>query len=110
MAKKRRKPTSDAVEILHRRYYENHPERLASLEEERANLDIACKIYDLRNKAGLTQKELAKLVGTTPSVISRLEDADYEGHSLSMLRRIAAALDKRVEIRFVSVRRRAQSA
>ncbi len=108
MAKKKRKRTSDAVEILHRRYYEGHPERLASLEEERANLDIACKIYDLRNKAGLTQKELAKLVGTTPSVISRLEDADYEGHSLSMLRRVAAALDKRVEIRFVSTRRKAQ--
>ena len=110
MAKKKRKSTSDAVEILHRRYYEGHPERLASLEEERANLDIACKIYDLRDKAGLTQKELAKLVGTTPSVISRLEDADYEGHSLSMLRRIAAALDRRVEIRFVCVRRKAQSA
>ena len=110
MAKKQRKPTSDAVEILHRRYYERHPERLASLEEERANLDIACRIYDLRNKAGLTQKELAKLVGTTPSVISRLEDADYEGHSLSMLRRVAGALDKRVEIRFVPVKRKAQPA
>ena len=110
MAKKRRKPTSDAVEVLHRRYYERHPERLASLEEERANLDIACRIYDLRNKAGLTQKELAKLVGTTPSVISRLEDADYEGHSLSMLRRVAAALDKRVEIRFVSIKRKARPA
>ena len=109
MAKKKRKPTTDAVEILHRRYFEGHPERLASLEEERANLEIACKIYDLRNKAGLTQKQLAKLVGTTASVISRLEDADYEGHSLSMLRRIAAALDKRVEIRFVPVRRKTRS-
>jgi DNA-binding XRE family transcriptional regulator len=53
--------------------------------------------------AGLTQKQLAKLAGTTPSVISRLEDADYDGHSLAMLRRIAAALDKPVEIRFVSM-------
>jgi transcriptional regulator with XRE-family HTH domain len=58
-----------------------------------------------RTKAGLTQKELAKHVGTTPSVISRLEDADYRGHSLAMLRRIARALNKRVEIRFVSLRR-----
>ncbi len=110
MAKRKRKPTTDAVEILHRRYFEGKPEMMALLEEERANLDIACKIHDLRDKAGLTQKELAKLVGTTPSVISRLEDADYEGHSLSMLRRIAAALDKRVEIRFVSVRRKARPA
>jgi len=98
---RKRKPTTDAVEILHRRYYEGKPERLGQLEEARANAEIARKIYELRTKAGFTQKELAKVVGTTPSVISRLEDADYEGHSLSMLRRIAAALDKRVEIRFV---------
>lgn len=46
--KAKRKPTSGALEILHHRYYESHPERLASLEEERANLDVACKIHDLR--------------------------------------------------------------
>ena len=33
---------------------------------------------------------------------SRLEDADYEGHSLAMLNRIAVALKRRVEIRFVA--------
>ncbi len=110
MAKKKRKPTTDAVEIMHRRYFEGKPEMMGLLEEERANAEVARKIYDLRNKAALTQKELAKLVGTTPSVISRLEDADYDGHSLSMLRRIAAALDKRVEIRFVPVRRKARPA
>jgi transcriptional regulator with XRE-family HTH domain len=51
--------------------------------------------------AGLTQQQLAERIGTTPSVISRLESADYRGHSLSMLRRIADALGKRVELRFV---------
>lgn len=98
---KTHKPTTDAVEILHRRYYAGKPERLAELEEERANAEIARNIREFREDAGLTQKELAELVGTTPSVISRLEDADYEGHSLSMLRRIATALNKRVEVRFV---------
>ena len=43
-------------------------------------------------------------MGTTPSVISRLEDDDYAGHSLAMLRRVAAALNKRVEIRFVPLK------
>ena len=100
MAKKR-EPTKEAVEILHRRYYEGKPRRMAELEEARANDDVARKIHDLRAKAGLTQRDLAKLVGTTASVICRLEDADYDGHSLAMLRRIAAALEKRVEIRFV---------
>ena len=46
---------------------------------------------------------------TTASVICRLEDADYEGHSLAMLNRIAAALNRRVEIRFVPAERRLQS-
>jgi ribosome-binding protein aMBF1 (putative translation factor) len=101
---KKRKPTSDAIEILHRRYYEGRPDRLAQLEESRANDEIARKIWNLRTNAGLSQRELAKLVGTTASVICRLEDADYEGHSLAMLRRIAAALNKRVQIRFVPAR------
>ena len=103
MAKKR-KPTTDAVEILHRRYFEGKPEMLAALEEARANDEVARKIYELRTKAKLSQRQLARLVGTTASVICMLEDADYQGHSLSMLRRIAAALHRRVEIRFVPLR------
>jgi DNA-binding XRE family transcriptional regulator len=102
---KKRKPTRDAVEILDGRYYKGKPERLAGLEEARANDAVARKIYELRTKAGLTQRQLAKLVGTAASVICLLEDADYEGHSLAMLRRIAAALQKRVEIRFLPVRK-----
>jgi len=106
---KKRKPTTDAVEIMHRRYFEGKPEMLAALEEARANDEVARKIYELRTKAGITQRQLAKLVGTTASVICLLEDADYEGHSLSMLRRIASALNRRVEIRFVPIRRKSAS-
>ena len=101
------KPTSDAVKILHRRFYEGKATRLKSLEETRANEEIARKIRELRAAASLTQTQLAKLIGTTASVICRLEDADYEGHSLAMLRRIAGALNQRVEIRFVPIRRSA---
>ena len=106
----KRKKTSDGVEILHRRYFQGKPERLAELEEERANAEVARKLYLLRTKAGFSQRDLAKLVGTTASVICRLEDADYQGHSLTMLRRIAAAFKKRVDIRFVSVGDKAHSA
>jgi ribosome-binding protein aMBF1 (putative translation factor) len=104
---KRSKPTSDAVEILHRRFYAGRPSRLKKLEETRANEEIARKIHALRTSAGLTQSQLAKLIGTTASVICRLEDADYEGHSLAMLRRIGGALNQRVEIRFVPMPRSA---
>lgn len=63
--------------------------------------EIAQQIYDLRTAAGLTQAQLARLVGTGQSAIARLEDADYEGHSMGMLRRIADALGKRVVVQFV---------
>lgn len=101
----KQKKTSDAGEILHRRYFQGKPQRLVELEEERVNAEVGRKLHALRTEAGLSQRELAKLVGTTASVICRLEDADYDGHSLAMLRRIAAALEKRVEIRFVSGRK-----
>jgi len=104
---KRSKPATDAVEILRRRFYEGKPTRLRNLDETRANEEIARKILVLRTGAGLTQGQLAKLIGTTASVVCRLEDADYEGHSLAMLRRIADALDHRVETRFVPIRRTA---
>ena len=105
-----RKPTSDAIEIIHRRYYEGRPQRMAELAEAEANDTVARKIYELRKRAGLTQEQLAKLVGTTASVICRLEDADYQGHSLAMLKRIAAALNKRIELRFVSAARKSKVA
>ncbi|MBI1760157.1 MAG: XRE family transcriptional regulator [Acidobacteria bacterium] len=105
-----KKKTSDALAILHRRYYAGKPERLAELEEARANDSVARKITALREKAGLSQRQLAKLIGTTASVICRLENAEYEGHSLAMLNRIAAALDQRLEIRFVPLRKERKAA
>lgn len=96
MRKERKK--ADAVSILHRRYIGGDAERRASLQEERVNGEVARMIYDLRNEAGIKQKELAELIGTTQSVISRLEDSDYNGHSLSMLSKIAKALNKRLNV------------
>lgn len=67
--------------------------------QEVLNAEIGQMIYDARTKAGLTQTQLAKRLGTTQSVISRLESADYEGHSLSMLQRIAEVLGQKLELR-----------
>ena len=97
---KAQKRTNDALALMDKLTGDS-PEMADLIEQERANLDIARKIYELRTKANFSQAELARKVGTTQSVISRLEDADYEGHSLAILRRIAAALEKRVEIRFL---------
>jgi transcriptional regulator with XRE-family HTH domain len=86
---------TSALEILHRRCVGDNGQRRASL---RVNAQVAQAIYDLRKETGLTQKELAGSVGTTQSVTSRLEDADYEGHSLSMLDRIAKSLNQRMVV------------
>ncbi len=60
--------------------------------------DVALQIVRLREKAGLSQTELARRLKTTQQQVSRLESPDYEGHSLSMLRRVAAALHARVRV------------
>ena len=99
--KQQKKTTSNAVSILYKRYVKGHPDREAAYEAERQNLAVGQQIYDLRHAVGMTQQELADLVGTTASSISRLESADYEGHSLPLLRKIASALGQRIEIRFV---------
>jgi transcriptional regulator with XRE-family HTH domain len=99
MARKRRF-RSGGLQALHDRFIGDDPERVASFERALADANVAQDIYNLRVAAGLSQRALAARVGTTASVISRLEDADYEGHSLSMLRRVAAALGRRVEVSF----------
>jgi ribosome-binding protein aMBF1 (putative translation factor) len=72
-------------------------------EQATVNAHVAQLIYDARNSAGLSQQKLAEMIGTTQSVISRLEDADYEGHSLSMLSRVAQALNRQVRIDLIPI-------
>jgi ribosome-binding protein aMBF1 (putative translation factor) len=62
-------------------------------------IDLALLVCEMREDAGLTQTELARKVGTTQSVIARLEDAEYTGHSLTMLERIAAACGIALKLR-----------
>jgi ribosome-binding protein aMBF1 (putative translation factor) len=94
---------SDTLQHFWNRYIGDNPERVAEYEQAAADIDVARSIWEMRTEAGVTQRQLAKKVGTSASVICRLEAADYEGHSLAMLRRVAAALGKRVQIRFVPV-------
>jgi DNA-binding XRE family transcriptional regulator len=108
---KSKKPRhSKVAEFFRENFPKDYPKAEEFIANELVNLDIAQKIYDLRERAKLTQAQLAKLIGTTPSVISRLEDADYHGHSLTMLGRIAYALNKRIEIHFVNKPKRRRPA
>jgi predicted transcriptional regulator len=62
-------------------------------------IDLVVLVREMREDAGLTQTELAKKVGTTQFVIARLEDAEYTGHSLPMLERIAAVCGAALQLR-----------
>jgi ribosome-binding protein aMBF1 (putative translation factor) len=97
--------TQDAVEILHHLYIKDDSERLASLEAEDLKSKIAQQVYELREAAGLSQKQLAEKVGTAAKVISDLEMTDYEdselGLAVLMLQRIAKALNKKVILRIM---------
>ena len=102
-----RRKTRNALELIARDVADD-PNVWRRVEQEKLNAQVARAIYDARTAAELTQKQLAELVGTTQPVIARLEDADYDGHSLTMLRRIAEALDRRVEVRLLPRRKSAQ--
>ncbi|MEQ9617055.1 MAG: helix-turn-helix transcriptional regulator [Phycisphaerales bacterium] len=92
--------TTDAASIMNRRFGDS-PERREEIEQIKHDMAIGSQIHRARTDANLTQAQLAELVGTTQSVISDLEDAEYQGHSLAMLRRVAAALHLSVRVSFV---------
>lgn len=96
-----KKMTSDAVRILDKTFVRGSRRRRRAIDKEKKNIEIAQQIYDLRTQANLTQKDLAKKVGTTQSAICRLENADYGRQSLRMLERIAEVMHCRVEVRIV---------
>ena len=97
--------TTDVFKVLERVTGKSASLRLG-IANARINFEVAQMIYDARTKAGLSQRELAERIGSRQSVIARLEDADYRGHSLSMLQRIGNALGRQLELRFVEGNRR----
>ncbi len=83
--------TSDVGEMIRRRIAQD-PELAAMVEEERENLAIAEKLRAARAKAGLTQAELGRRIGTTQSAIARMESGNYERVTLNTLRKVRSAL------------------
>lgn len=78
----------------------SNPDLAALVEEESFYAQLAEAICNARKAAGLTQSQLAERINTQQSVIARMEDADYHGHSLTQLRKIAGALDMTMAVDF----------
>lgn len=70
-------------------------------EEEKSKTEIAHMVRSARLKAGLTQTELAKKIGTSQSALARLESGlDKRVPTMSLLARIAAACNADFEFGF----------
>src|SRR5260221_13783954 len=95
---KRRK---DDLDKLTEKLLKQDPTLIEEFERADRAGDIAIQIYDLRKKAGLTQTQLAKLVGTKQSNIARIESADYTGYTLKTLEKVTKALKARLKIKIV---------
>ena len=87
-----KKKTTDAVEIMDRRYREQVPNWDEEVAEEEMRVRVGLAILTLRQKAGLAQQELAGRMKITQSMLSQLENGDYEGSALDMLWRACKAL------------------
>jgi len=94
------KKTRDGMEIIKNRFGVD-PRTDVHVQAFADDFHIAQMMYDARSAAGMTRKELAEAIGATESVIADLEEADYEGNSLSMLRRIADALHMKLRVELV---------
>jgi DNA-binding XRE family transcriptional regulator len=78
------------------------PEFKANYQEERQALKLAMKIAKLREKKGLSQQQMAKLMGTSQQAVSRIESGEYDGFTLKTLEKIAEATGTKVKIEFVA--------
>jgi ribosome-binding protein aMBF1 (putative translation factor) len=86
------------ISDLHKKWMKEPKYRKAydALEEE---FVLASAVMDVRNRAGLTQEELARKMGTTQPVVARLESGRSRP-SMRTLERLAAATGSRLLIRF----------
>jgi len=73
------------------------PKTRAGIEQD---LALGQLIYDLRTEAGLSQREVAERMGTTQSVISRLEEGGGARNRIDTLARVATALSRHLVVSF----------
>ena len=91
--------TRNASHILHRRIEDDQESQL-QVQLATICAKIAEEVYDARRRRGMTQAALATLIGTSQSAIARVEDADYDGHSIKTIAKIAVALALDVAVKF----------
>lgn len=77
------------------------PKFKAEWDRQQPEFAMIQAMIDVRRKKDLSQKQLAKKLGTTQSAISRLEKGNISP-TVNFLQKLAEALDSRLDIRFLS--------
>jgi DNA-binding XRE family transcriptional regulator len=80
-------------EDVRRGMYKKDPGMKRRVEKEKEKIRLALQIRQLRQRAGISQAQLARLIGTSRTAVTRMEDEGYDRYSLHTLRRVAEALD-----------------
>ncbi len=97
MAEKSRRKTSDAVELMDS-WYGGDPEWDQMVIEEEIKARVGQLVYNLRTEAGLSQTRLAEMTGVTQAMISKLENADYDGDFFGLLLKVCFVLHKKLNV------------
>lgn len=90
--------TTDFSDYIRKQMAELPYKRRIDISFSRFASTISMLIYNYRKESQMTQAELAEVIDTKQSAIARLEDADYDGHSLKLLFKIADALGKELVV------------
>lgn len=100
MAKKHRFESA-SLQHLYDKYVDGKAELETIFDEELSSAKLAHQLYMLRKRSKLVQAQVAELADTSTSVISRLENPEYDGHSLTTLKKVAAIYGHEVRLQFV---------
>ena len=97
----KKKPAA-ALQYLDPSFFERNPKHRAQLEEAKAYQEIARAFFDLRAASGLSAKEVGRAAGMSTRTIEKLESGEHPRPTLALLRQVASALGKKVELRLVA--------
>jgi len=95
MAKKERLSPSQAGAQAYQQWKDNFlsdPENRAIYEEEAAKSELWLQLAEARQRAGLTQQQMAERIGVSQAQVARIEKRGYDAYTLNTLRRYVTAL------------------
>ena len=95
MSKKGR--VKDAVELIEK-WYGQTPGWNEMVAEEQLKMDVGQVVCDLRTSLGMTQSEFADLVKVKQPIISEIENANYNGNTIEIFKRVCLALHMRIRV------------